>query len=166
MFPDTVYDFSDYKKLWWDFMNVDDREETHYTKLKFSTMAASQKNLQCEWFQNWWTDYGVSRTAMDPVYHERYERKYCHRCFEYNIGECFHRIYNTVKEMTVQEWDPFHMTNYSLQEYMREHLEWYVLTKVQHQIILGKPMIVRRIYTKACDDLLYKRNRFPDLTVF
>ena len=68
--------------------------------------------------------------------------------------------------MAVKEWDPFHNTNYSLQEYMREHLSWYVLTKVQHQIILGKPMIVRRIYTKACDDIMYKRGRFPDLTVF
>jgi len=166
MFPDTVYNFSDYRKLWCDFLNVDDREETHYTKLKFSTLAASQRNQQCEWFQNWWTDYGVNRTAMDPIYHENYERNYCYRCFEHNIGECFHSIYRTVKEMTVKEWDPFHNTNYSLQEHMREHLSWYVLTKVQHQIILGKPMIVRHIYTKACDDIMYKRGRFPDLTVF
>ena len=147
-------------------MNVDDKTDTHYTKLKFSTMAASQNNRQCEWFQNWWIDYGVNRIAMDPVYHEGYQRRHCQRCFDYNIGDCYHRIYNTVREMTAKEWDPFHMTNYSLQEYMVDHLEWCVLTKVQHQIILGKPMIVRRIYTKACDDLLYKRERFPDFTLF
>lgn len=166
MFPDTVYDFSDYKKLWWDFLNVDDREETNYTKLNFSTLATSQRNQQCEWFQNWWTDYGVNRTSIYPIYHENYERKHCDICFENNIVECFHSIYKTVREITVREWDPFHNMNFSLQEYMREHLSWYVLTKVQRQIILGKPMIVQRIYTKACDDIFYKRRKFPNLTIF
>lgn len=56
--------------------------------------------------------------------------------------------------MTVGKWLPFHDENYSLKEYMKEHLEWLVLTKVKHQIVLGKPMIVCRIFTKAWDELL------------
>lgn len=68
--------------------------------------------------------------------------------------------------MTEGEWSPSHNINYSLEEYMREHLEWLVLTKVQYQIVLGKPMIVLRIYTKAWDEHLYKRTRFPELTIF
>lgn len=51
---DTVYDFAGYKQLWWNFLNVDDKEETHYTKLKFSTMGIFQRNQQCNWFQDWW----------------------------------------------------------------------------------------------------------------
>lgn len=35
MFPDIVFDFSDYKRLWWQFLNVDDQTKTHYTRLKF-----------------------------------------------------------------------------------------------------------------------------------
>jgi len=91
---------------------------------------------------------------MDPIYHESYCRKHCDLCFEQNIGECFHPIYRTIKEMTVGKWLPFHDENYSLKEYMKEHLEWLVLTKVKHQIVLGKPMIVCRIFTKAWDELL------------
>jgi len=148
-----------------EFINVDDKEETHYTKLKFSTLTTSQRNQQCQWFREWWSDYEVCRIVMDPVYHEAYQRKYYGWCREHGIRECFHTIYKTVKEMIDKEWSPFHNLNYSLQEYMREHLEWLVLTKVKHQFILGKPMIVRRIYTKAKDELLYKRDRFPDLKV-
>ena len=70
-----------------------------------------------------------------------------------------HPAYNTVKEMTEREWMTYRSSPYnnSLEEYMREHLEWLVLTKVQYQIVLGKPMIVRRIYTKAWDEMLYRR---------
>lgn len=155
-----MYDFAGYMKLWWDFLNVDDRKETHYTNLKFSTLKF-QRNQQCKWFKEWWQDYRVNRTAIDPMYHTEYCRKHCNDHFEQNIVESFHSIYKTVKEMTDKEWDPFHVVNYSLQEYMREHLEWLVLTKIKHQIVLAKPMTVRRIYTKAWDGLLYKRNRFP-----
>lgn len=62
------------------------------------------------------------------------------------------------------EWSTFY--NHSLKEYMSGHYEWLVLTKVKYQIVLGKPMIVRRIFTKAWDELLYKRNRFPEITIF
>ena len=48
IFPDTVYDFAAYKEPWWDFLNVHDKEETHYTKLKFSTTGIFQRNQQCD----------------------------------------------------------------------------------------------------------------------
>ena len=67
IFPYRVYNFADYKQLWLDFLNVDDKVRTHYTKLKFSTIGHYQGYRQCKWFRYWWTDYGVSRTAMDPV---------------------------------------------------------------------------------------------------
>ena len=88
-------------------------------------------------------------------------------CNHQNI-ECMHPAYNTVKEMIEREWTTYRSSPYnkSLEEYMREHMEWLVLTKVQYQIVLGKPMIVRRIYTKASNEMLYKRDRFPDLKVF
>ena len=37
IFPDTIYNFAGYKKLWWDILNVDGKDETHYTKLKFGS---------------------------------------------------------------------------------------------------------------------------------
>lgn len=46
IFPGTVYDFAGYKKLCWDFFNVDDKVETHYTKLKFSATGTFQRNNQ------------------------------------------------------------------------------------------------------------------------
>ena len=85
IFPDTMYGFAAYKKLWWDFLTVDDKEETHYTKLKSSTMGLMQRNQQCEWLQNRWTDFGVNRTTMDPLYHESHCRFHCDICFERNI---------------------------------------------------------------------------------
>lgn len=30
IFLDRVYDFVAYKQLWWDLLNVDENEETHY----------------------------------------------------------------------------------------------------------------------------------------
>lgn len=68
--------------------------------------------------------------------------------------------------MTVGEWSPFHDDNKTLREYMSRHYEWLVLTKIRNQIIQGKPMIVTRIFTKAWDELLYKKYRFPKITVF
>jgi len=166
IFLDTVYDFAAYKQLWWDFLNVDDKEETHYTKLKFSTTRIMQRNQKCDWIQKWWVDYSVNKTTMDPHYHEAYHKFHCDICFKYNILDCFHIPYKTVKEMTVGEWSPFHNENKTLKEYMSCHYEWLVLTKVKHQIILGKPMIIWRIFTKAWDELLYKKHRFPGITVF
>lgn len=64
------------------------------------------------------------------------------------------------------EWSPFHDENKTLKECMTCHYEWLELTKVKHQIILGKPMIVRRIFTKAWDELLYKKKRFLEIIVF
>ena len=45
------------------------------------------------------------------------------------------------------------------------HLQWLVLTKLKHQIILNKPIIVRRIYTKAWDDHIYPNLRFPGIKI-
>lgn len=45
-----------------------------------------------------------------------------------------HPAYNTIKEMTEREWTTYMSSPYnkSLEEYMREHMEWLVLTKVQY----------------------------------
>jgi len=52
--------------------------------------------------------------------------------------------------MTEGEWSTYksYPYNNSLEEYMREHMEWLVLTEVQYQIVLGKLMIVHGIYIK------------------
>ena len=42
-----------------------------------------------------------------------------------------------------------------LQQFMCCHDEWLVMTKIKHQFVLNKPMIVRRIFTKAWDGILY-----------
>lgn len=160
IFPDTIYDLAGYKKLWWGFLNIGGKDETHYIKLKFGTTGIMQRNQQCDWLQTWWTDYGVNKTAFDPVYRESYSRFKCDICFEHNIPDCFHSPYNNVKEM-LQISD-----NETLREYMTRHYEWLVLTKIKHQIVLNKPMIVRRIFTKAWDENLYKKFRFPEITVF
>lgn len=103
---------------------------------------------------------------MDPLYHESHYRFHYDICFEHNIPDCFHIPYKTVKEMMVGEWSPFHDESKTLKEYMTRHYEWLVLTKLKHQIILGKPMIFQRIFTKALDELLYKKKIFPEIIVF
>ena len=59
----------------------------------------------------------------------------------------------------------YKLVNPILNCYKKRQLQWLVLTKVKHQIILNKHMIVRRIYTKAWDDDLYPRLRFPGITI-
>jgi len=119
-----------------------------------------QRNQQCEWFQKWWTNYGVNRTTIDPMYHEAYMKFGCNICFEHNLLACFHSPYNIVKDIMLLS------DNEILREYMGRHYECLVLTKIKHQVILNKPMIVRRIFTKAWDENLYKRFWFPEITVF
>ena len=69
IFPDTIYNFHDYKKLWWDIMNKDGKNETHYTKVKFGATWDMQGNQQPEWLQDWWKDFGLNETAMDPIFY-------------------------------------------------------------------------------------------------
>lgn len=80
---------------------------------------------------------------MDPIYHESHFRMHFHIYFEYNIGDFLHMPYKIVNEMMAGEWSPFHDENKTLKEYMSRNYDWLVLSKVKHQIILGKPMIVR-----------------------
>ena len=49
--------------------------------------------------------------------------------------------------------------------HMKMHHQWLVMTKIKHQIILNKLVIVRRIYTKAWDDYLYPTLRFPGIKI-
>ena len=87
---------------------------------------------------------------MDPVEHEKYCKNLCIPCIEQCKIDYNHPIYNTVKQMTEGEWSTYksYPYNNSLEEYMREHMEWLVLTEVQYQIVLGKLMIVHGIYIK------------------
>ena len=88
---------------------------------------------------------------MDPVWHEQYYKTHCNVCNHQKLVECTHPPYITVKEMIEGELTTYRSSPYnnSLEEYMKEHMEWLVLTKVQYQIVLVKAMIVCRIYTKA-----------------
>ena len=52
-----------------------------------------------------------------------------------------------------------------LEMYMKTHHQWLVMTKIKHQIILNKPMIVRRIYTKAWNDTTFQKYRFPGIKI-
>lgn len=60
LFPDTVYNFAGYERLWWDLLNKDGPEETHYTKLKFAPTWINEKESKIPWLTNWWHHYGVS----------------------------------------------------------------------------------------------------------
>ena len=61
-------------------MNVDGKNETHYTKVKFGPTWTTQRNRQGEWLQNWWNDYGLNKIAMDPLYFENGFQSYCNIC--------------------------------------------------------------------------------------
>jgi len=166
IFPDIVYDFGIYKILWWDILNKDIKEETHYTKIKFGTTRIMQRNQRSDWMRDWWTDYGMNRIGIDHVYHESYVRMGCDICFEHNILDCFHSPYEIVKDMFSLPDRYSLRDNEVLKEYMNRHHQWLILTKIKHQIILNKPMIVRRIFTKAWDENVYKKFQFPEITVF
>lgn len=121
MFPDTVFDFADYKRLWWQFLNVDDQTETHYTRLKFSTVGHYQGYQQNQWLREWWKDYGVNKTTMNPVENEKYCRNMGKPCIMDCNTACNHPVYHTVKQMTDNEWTTYKDAPYnnSLEEYMR-----------------------------------------------
>ena len=68
IFPDIIYKFTGYKKLWRDIMNVDGKEEVHYTRFKLGETWTTQRQRQCEWLQQWWNDYGLNKTTMDPSF--------------------------------------------------------------------------------------------------
>ena len=70
LFPDTVYNFARYKNHWWNLMNKDGHNETHYSKIKFGPTWINQRNQQPPWLENWWFDYGLSAYSMDPYYFE------------------------------------------------------------------------------------------------
>ena len=142
-------------------MNVDGKGETHYTKIKFEPTWIMQMNRQPNWLKNWWTYYGINKTTLDPVYYESYTQKLCNWCNERNI-ECFHPTHKNIEEFlmpTMRGDDDI------LHRYMTHHYEWLVMTKIKHQIVLNKPMVVRRIYTKAWDEHVYKRLRFPGISI-
>ena len=71
IFPDTMYNFSDYKKLWWEIMNIDVKNETHYTRVKFGATGTTQRQHQGEWLQQRWNDFNLNKTAMDPLFFQR-----------------------------------------------------------------------------------------------
>ena len=77
---------------------------------------------------------------MDPKYFESDFRSDCQDCFD-----CFHQPCKPIADL--QKYFDKRILGY----FMRRHHHWLVLTKVNHQVILRKPMIVRRIYTKAWD---------------
>ena len=160
LFPDTVYNFAGYERLWWDLLNKDGPEETHYTKLKFAPTWINSREPNVPWLSNWWFHYGVSPFSMDPNYYEVYCRRSCDDC-NAKYGECFHYPCDTVGKITELEYK---MTHPILKSYMQMHYQWLVMTKIKHQIVLNKPMIVRRIYTKAWDDEFYPL-RYPGIKI-
>ena len=97
-----------------------------------------QRNRQSQWLQEW-SDFGVNKIAMDPVYHESYFQNHFNFCFKHNIVECFHTPCKTVKDL---EDIPEHTI---LDEFMSRHHEWLIMTNIKHQYVLNKLMIVRPI---------------------
>lgn len=154
IFPDTIYNFEGYKKLWWDILNVDGKNETHHTKLKFGSTGAMQRNQQCDWLQDWWINYGVNKTTIDHVYYESYSKMQVNLCFENNNFDCFHIPCKIVRDI-------HHLSKYEiLDQCMTRHYEWLVMTRIKHQIVLNKPMIVRRIYTMHGMNICIKNSVF------
>ena len=98
LFPDTVYNFAGYKNHWWNLMNKDGHNETHYTKIKFGPTWINQRNQKPPWLDSWWFDYGLSAYSMDPYYFESYWQSKCEDCLE-RIGECFHTPCQTVRDI-------------------------------------------------------------------
>ena len=82
IFPNTIYNFTGHKNIWWDLLNVDGKNETHYTKLKFGSTWIMQQNQQCDWLQDWWSDFSINNTAIDPVYYESYFQLHCDWCLD------------------------------------------------------------------------------------
>lgn len=90
----------------------------------------------------------------------------CDIRFEHNIPDFFHSPYDTIKDMfSLPDRYPF-WDNEVLKEHMNRHHQWLILTKIKHQIILNKAIIVRRIFTKAWDENVYKKFGFPEITIF
>ena len=123
-------------------MNKDGKGETHYTKIKFGLVHLMQNYRQKSWLQDWWRDYGLNATAMDPTFYENWYQSRCDIC---DCEEFDHLPFSNVINL-LQADDTL-----ILKQHMVQHNEWFFMTKIKHQIVLNKPMIVRRIYTKAWD---------------
>ena len=114
-----------------------------------------QNCRQSSWMREWWKDYGLNSTAMDPTF---YENWYQSRCDIFDYEECDHQPFSCVRTLVKHADDTL-----ILKQHMVQHNEWLVMTKIKHQVILNKPMIFRRIYTKAWD-LNYKY-RYPGIQI-
>ena len=124
-------------------MNKDGKNETHYTKIKFGAVQIMQNCRQPTWLQDWWKDFGLNATTMDPTFYENWYQSRCDTCEE---DECDHLPFPNARALLRVD------DTLMLKQHMMQHNYWLVMTKIKHQIILNKPMIVRRIYTKAWDE--------------
>ena len=61
-------------------MIVDGKNETHYTRVKFGATGTTQRQRQGEWLQQWWDDFGLNKTAMDPLFFQRDFQYECDTC--------------------------------------------------------------------------------------
>ena len=93
---------------------------------------------------------------MDPLFFQREFQYECDICGF--LTECWHSPCKTAGD--VNNYQDSQILGY----FMKRQHEWLVMTKTKHQIILRKPMIVRRIYTKAWDSCRYSQIRFPRAT--
>ena len=101
---------------------------------------------------------------MDLVAYVYFFQNKCNWCIEFGRCECFHMPFQNVRELN--QFGTIYMGDDPILEmYMKKHHQWLVMTKIKHQIILNKPMIVRRICTKAWNDTTFTRYRFPGIKI-
>ena len=88
---------------------------------------------------------------MDPIYFQSDYRQACEECMD-----CFHQPCKIVAYLNRVIDDGI------LLDFMAKDHQWLVMTQINYQIVLGKPMIVQCIFSKAWNTSgRYAKQRFP-----
>jgi hypothetical protein len=113
--------YNEYKKAWWNFLRKENRNKTYFTLLKFRSVYTSMRGLYHVWLSDWWRDFDINKSAVDPTY--------------LNI-EC------TAKDIPLREiCDLFESDRITddmiLSMYATHHLQWLVKTRISAQSFQG-----------------------------
>jgi len=129
IFPETSFNYHDYRNLWWQFA----QNEDIISMVKFGSINTSTARISPIWLIDWWKSFGLNKEETDP-----------------NILNSFTPLYH-VRDLNYQGPNDDEI----LRIFIMNHHKWGIKSKTILQRINGRLHIVRKIYTKSWDTLQY-----------
>lgn len=129
IFPETSFNYHNYIKLWWQFVQHEDL----LALIKFGSINTSTAGRPPTWLADWWKDFGLNKEETDP-----------------SIISSFASLHH-VRDLNYQGPNDAEI----LRMFIMNHHQWGIKSRTILQRINGRLNIVRKIYTKSWDTLRY-----------